>query len=516
MRLTRGFVLALLAFLFVYPLARLLLLPLAATGGPTDSWRPFANSAGFALLVGSIVAPLGAILARSLETKTGRTTGALGLGLWLLFLTPGYVLTTGWLVILTNPMIRNGVFGQLFLGPAGLVFLYALKALPFAVFVARATFAEASATLHEAALVLGLTAWRRWLLDLRLALPAMAAAFTVAAIETMQEFGIPATLGVTAKIPILTYAIYQRLNTTPTDFSGAALLCWWLIVSAALLALLQMAVQRRHQAALVHGRARHAARNLPHAGERAWLAAGAALLWGLGLAPPLLALVTVALGGALADTDSLDSVPRSLGYGAIAATLALAAGMAVLKLQHGRSLWFAVGMQGLLAANMAVPGLVLGAGYVIAFNNNALPLYGTALLLIVAYAAGALPAAVRLLGTATAQLDTKLDEAARIFALPLSTRFIDIEAALLARPGFHAWLLVAAAVMFELPVSELLYVPGEMPLGVAIVSADMMARYDVAARLALFGMAVLAALAALLSLAFRLGEGRCAPVRRVA
>lgn len=514
MRFSRGLVLALLAFLFVYPLARLLFLPLVAVGSATDSFPAFANSAGFALLVGAIVAPLGAMLAQILETRTGQTVRTLSLGLWLLFLTPGYVLTTGWLVIFTNPTVRNGGFGQLFLGPAGLVFLYTLKALPFAVFVARATFAEAGAMLHEAALVLGLVPWRRRLLDLRLALPAMAAAFTVAAIETMQEFGIPATLGVTAKIPILTYAIYQRLNTTPTDFTGAAQLCWWLITSAALLALLQMAVQRRHQAALVHGRARQAARSLPHAAERAWLAAGAVLLWGLGLGAPLLALAAVALGGSLADTDSLDSVPRSLGYGVIAATLALAAGIAVLKLQQGRSLWFAAGMQGLLAANMAVPGLVLGAGYVIAFNNDVLPLYGTALLLIVAYAAGALPVAVRLLATATAQLDAKLDEAARIFALPLSTRLIDIEAALLARPGLHAWLLVTGAVMFELPVSELLYVPGAMPLGVAIVSADMMARYDVAARLALLGMAVLAGLATVLSLALRLGRAGHAPERR--
>ncbi len=514
MRLMRGFALVLLAFLFVYPLARLLLLPLAGAGGAGDAFPAFANSAGFALLVGGVVAPLGAVLAQALESRTGRMVQALGFGLWLLFLTPGYVLTTGWLIVLTIPVLRNGGFGQLFLGPAGLVFLYVLKALPFAVFVARATFAQAGATLHEAALVLGVGPWRRRLLDLRLALPAMAAAFTIAAIETMQEFGIPATLGVIAKTPILTYAIYQRLNTTPTDFIGAAQLCWWLIASAALLAALQMVVQKRHQTVLVHGRARQPNRHLPHAGERIWLMVGVVLLWGFGLAAPLLALVAVALGGSLADTDGLDAVPRSLGYGVTAATLAMAAAIAVQKLQQGRALWFTAGMQGLLAANMAVPGLVLGAAYVIAFNNDFLPLYGTALLLVIAYAAGALPMAVRLLGTATAQLDAKLDEAARLFSLPLSTRLVDIEAALLARPGLHAWLLVAAAVMFELPVSQLLYVPGAMPLGVAIVSADMMARYDVAARLALLGMAALAVLAAVLSLALRLGAG--APERRAA
>ena len=150
---------------------------------------------------------------------------------------------------------------------------------------------------------------------------------------------------------------------------------------------------------------------------------------------------------------------------------------------------------------MAVPGLILGAGYVIAFNNDFLPLYGTVLLLIIAYTAGALPIAIRLMGTAIGQLDKKLDEAARIFALPSFVRLIDIEAALLAKPGLYAWLLVTASVMYELPISELLYVPGATPLGVAIVSADMMAQYGQAARLALLGLLSLGVLAAALSLA---------------
>jgi iron(III) transport system permease protein len=511
-RLLRGLALAVLAFLFVYPLARLLALPLFTGWREFSCWTALANSAGFALLVGMIAALLGTILAQALETLSGKMVRALDLGLWLLFLTPGYVLTTGWLVILTNPAVRNGVFGQFFLGPAGLVFLYTLKALPFAVFVQRATFAAAGAELSEAALVLSVVPWRRSLLRLRLALPAMAAGFSIAAIETMQEFGIPATLGVTAKIPILTYAIYQRLNTTPTDFAGAASLCWWLIGGAMLLALLQATVQRRHQAALVHGRARRAVRRSPSRLGEALLAASAALLWGLGLGAPLLALVSVALGPA-AGANDLNAVLRSLGYGMFAATLALGVGLFILKLQKTGSIWFTGFCQGLLAANLAVPGLILGAGYVIAFNNDVLPLYGTALLLVVAYSAGALPAAIRLLGTAFGQLDAKLDEAARIFALPMATRLIDIEAALLIRPGMQAWLLVVAAVMFELPVSELLYVPGAMPLGVAIVSADMMARYDVAARLALSGLSVLVVLAALLNFAFLLGR---APQRRIA
>lgn len=509
MRRLRYPALALLVGLFLYPLGRLLALPILHGAAPGRFWAALADSFGFAILAGLIAALLGMVLAELLERCRGKTARALDLGIWLLFLTPGYVLTTGWLIILANAAIRASLFGQVFLGAAGLLFLYVLKALPFSVFVARSTFAASGAALGEAALVLGLAPWRRRLLRFRLALPAASAAFAIAAIETLQEFGIPATLGITQKIPIITYVIYQRLNTTPTDFASAAMLCWWLIGGAAVLVLLQGAVQRRTQVALVHGKTRQAVRSRPSPGQGLMLAAGAALLWGLGLLPPLLALLHMAVSGN-AGMQDLDAVPRSLGYGALAATLAMAAAYFLLKLQQGRAAWFAACLQALLTGNMAVPGLILGAGYILAFNNDILPLYGTVLLLVIAYAAGALPAGIRLLGTAFGQLAAGLEEAGRVFGLDPATRLIDIEAALLLRPGLQAWLLMAAAVMFELPVSELLYVPGAMPLGVAIVAADSTARFAIAARLALLGMAALAGLAALLNtlLAFMAAPSR--------
>ena len=72
MRLARLLLLALLVFLFVYPLSRLLSLPLfsPATGG-ADA-RAYCDSLVLALLVGLIVAPLGAVLAQVLETMQGR------------------------------------------------------------------------------------------------------------------------------------------------------------------------------------------------------------------------------------------------------------------------------------------------------------------------------------------------------------------------------------------------------------------------------------------------------------
>src|SRR5271156_4960456 len=108
-----------------------------------------------------------------------------------------------------------------------------------------------------------------------------------------------------------------------------------------------------------------ARRNPPRdcaASETMLFGGSAALLWLLGVAAPMLALIGTALSGDIGATDMLDSVPRSLGYGTLAASLALALGVVVLKLQAGRARWFPALLQALLSANMAVPGLILGAG----------------------------------------------------------------------------------------------------------------------------------------------------------
>ena len=71
MRLARLLALALLAALFVYPLARLLMLPLFAGSDVSLCLPALANSVFFALLIGAIAAPLGALLAQALESLNG-------------------------------------------------------------------------------------------------------------------------------------------------------------------------------------------------------------------------------------------------------------------------------------------------------------------------------------------------------------------------------------------------------------------------------------------------------------
>ncbi len=490
-------ILILLLALFIVPLLRLLALPLLHPSPPIGAWRPVWDSLILALLTASIAAPLGGGLAWLITAYQGWIATLAALTLWALFLAPSYVLTTGWIILFSTPQTRLTLIGHGFFGLAGLLMLFVIKALPFVSFVTRATLSSVGAGLGEAALIHNLSRFRRLRIMLRLIAPALALGFAVAVIETMQEFGIPASLGTASKIPLLTYAIYQRLAETPTDFTGAALLCWRLVLIAAVVGVASLAAQRRG-ANLRSGRTRPVLRRRPGLLVTLLSAAVVVSLLTLGVLIPSACLLLRGFGQGWQSTPHLGAVLRSLGFGIIGASLATGTGIALLRLRKaGRSL-LTTTIDAALLANMAVPGLVLGASYILTFNNNFLPLYGTTALLIIAYAAGTIPLASRMVQGAFADLDRTLDEAARIHGLSVSTRAIDISASLLAQPLLYGLLIATSAIMFELPISELLYPPGATPLGVAIVGLDQMGSLGAAARLATLGIIAITGLAGFL------------------
>lgn len=508
----RAALLGLIVLLFVYPLLHLLALPVLAPPQAVGDWPAVANSLWLAMVTGLIAAPLGGLLAAFITNCSGLAASIAVVTLWALFLAPSYVITTGWIILFSHPALRDSLAGQLFFGSGGLLLLYVLKAVPFSGFVARATLSGGSAALVEAARVHGLSRPRRLAIQLRLVAPALALGFTVAVVETMQEFGIPATLGTASHTPLLITAIYRRLAQVPTDYAGAAVLCWRLVLIAGVLALASLTVQRRN-AALRSGRMRQLQRHPPNKRTAVALAVLLACILIVGFLVPAAALVQRGFGSGSWATPGLDAVARSLGFGVVGGTLALLTGFALLKLRAASARRVVALVDAALLANMAVPGLVLGAAYIVAFNNPILPLYGTAGLLIVAYAAGTIPLALRMVQGALADLDRNLDAAARLHGLSWRARVIDIEAALLAEPIGYGFLVAAGTIMFELPISELLYPPGATPLGVAIVTLDQMAEFGAAARLALYGLAAMAVFAVVLTASLHL---LVAPRRAVA
>lgn len=147
---------------------------------------------------------------------------------------------------------------------------------------------------------------------------------------------------------------------------------------------------------------------------------------------------------------------------------------------------------------MALPSIVMAAGYILVYNlsvmhSAGLALYGTTTLLSIAYVAGALPNNARILIGPLAQLHETLLTSARTHGSGAADAWRRVGLPVLSRFIVWVWLYRFAGTLLELPISELLYPPSQFPLSVAI--ERRLSTYDFAGGTAMEVVAVLGALA---------------------
>lgn len=489
--------LALFAGLTVYPLVRFLLFPFL--NGPgygiafarSVSFEALTNSVRIGLVSTLLALTIGIPLAWLFERRRWAMSGVTMLVLWLIFVTPSYLMTTGWQIFFSKKALAHSILARWFFSEAGIVFLLMLKGLPFATLTARTSWQAIGAELGDAASLHIERVWKRRAIMFQLLLPSAAAAFAVVFVENIQEFGIPATLGAQIHLPIVTYAIYERLATTPVDFEGAALLSWQLVILAVLAAVFQLYFASRYSSALVHGRRRAVAPPRCTFIEGGLALSGLIVLAGAGVVVPGAAIVTAALTPvreAAPPPIAWESLLYSAIYAFLAALMAISIAAPILLRQRAERGHFTKALGALSLANMALPGVVLGAAYLIAFNSPLLPLYGTPLLLVIAYVAAQVPVLLRFLQAPLEHIHPNLSDAARLHGVPRSIRLLDIDGPLLARPFLWGWMMAFGQIFFELPISELLYPAGRPPVAVALVWLNQSLHYTEEARLALAGI----------------------------
>lgn len=506
--------------LFVYPVARLLLMPWLPWLGPSGAEglhgvatslpvQAIVNTLRLGLASTMLAVPLGVLLGWWLERRLWAGRAALVVVLWLIFLTPSYLLTTGWQIVFSSTALHHGPLANLFFSQIGIVALLALKGLPFACLASRSSWRALGPEIIDAARLHIRSPAMRWGILIRLLLPAAGSAFAVVFIESIQEFGIPATLGAQIHLPIVTYAIYEQLATTPVDFTNAAWLSWALVIMALLAASVHLYLGGRYASALVDGRQRISVKGpcLPIERIAAAILLGFLAVFGVGI--PGAAVIHAALETPDAAATSAipvawNSLLYSTLYAVIAALMATLLAMTLVARKRNGTGWIGQATELLSLANMAIPGLVLGAAYVIAFNVRWLPLYGTPLLLIIAYVAAQVPMLTRFLQAPMGQIHKNLADAARIHGLPLQARIADIHMPLLSPPFIWGWCMAFGQIFFELPVSELLYPANAAPVGVTVVSLNQSLRFADASRLALVGIVLSLAIAGLMALVMRL------------
>jgi iron(III) transport system permease protein len=540
--------LILLLVLFIPTAAFLALAVSPRLFGQGQAWLTLANvktalngvtARGMAdsLLVSVAAAVAAAGIAAGVAWLVLRTTlpgrRAWTFGMWAILIVPTYIIGVGWQQVLGPEGLLPAAglpvawLRHVFFGPLGVTAVLAFRGVPFAYFAISAALAGIGRGFEDAVRTHGGGRIAALRVVLPILAPALLSALVIVFAESVGDFGVASTIAVTANFPVASYQVYASLASFPADFGVAAVVGWLLVLSVAAALVAQARVTRGRSYAVLGGRTRQAQPGpLP---PWAAIAAGA-WVWGffaVALGVPALgaltssflppgaqlrpANLTLAYYRQVLNSAGLgDSIWFSLRMALICGTCAVVLAAVVSRLISSPRAGVAGRLLDLtLLAALAIPGVVFGAGYIFAYNQPflsriGLGLYGTTLLLGLAYAATALPSSARVLSGPMSQLQRSLLAAARVHGASAAVAWARVAVPLLAQSLVWSWMLAFAGIFLELPISQLLAPAGITPVAVAITSALNSANLVQSSALSVAAMAVALAVIAVAATLYRL------------
>lgn len=445
---------------------------------------------------------------------------------------PGILYTVSW-IFLASPRIGllNSVLEPIF-GSApfnifsiwGMIWVEGLHSSPIVFLLMVAAFRSMDPSLEESALMSGasrLQTMRR--VTLPLVRPALLSAVLVILITSLESFEVPALLGLQEGIHVFTSRIYFVLRSYPPDRAAAGALA---------VSLLAVAVVGVLVARLLAGRGSKTYQTVTGKGFRPrpmdlgkWkpvVGAGILFYFFATVIGPLLILIYAALlpyyrSPSFAALKSftfdnfvtvfeMNSAGRALmnslilGVGAaviVMALMSVAAWISVRSTIPGRGI-----VEQLSFVPLVIPGIVLGLSISFVYLRSPIPIYGTLLILLIAYCTKYMPYGMRYATTSMTQISAELEESAQVSGASWWTTFRRVLLPLLS-PGIMAGFVYILVVSFrELSSSILLYSPGNEVLSILIWEQFENGSFNV---LAAIGVLMVVALIVMVTIAYKLG-----------
>lgn len=418
----------------------------------------------------------------------------------VLFLLPSIVAVVAWTLLLspTRGFVNHLLLWLLPLerppidiyGLGGMILVQGLSAAPFAYLIMAPAFATSDTTLEEAARMAGSGHWQTfWRITLPVARPALAATAILLFISGIEAFDIPQLLGAPKGIYTFTALIFHEIRVRePNDYGAATALALGL-QAAALLCMIAYRRSARLAARFETIKGKGYRVGIIDFGRARWLLfAGCAVFFGVTVILPLLATILVSLvpffsgfSLELFDNLTLDNYRRLLRHPALhrgavnSMVLAVVAGMACVALSA--AIAFIVAKRGTLPALMldnlamlpiCVPATVLGIGLLWGYIILPLPIYGTVLVLAIAYVTRYIPLALRTIVAGVTQIGGELEEASRIAGAAQLYTFRRVILPLVTSALFAAWVMLVMIFFREFSMSILLAGPSNPVLSVVL------------------------------------------------
>jgi len=421
--------------------------------------------------------------------------------------------------VLGMPALTFDVFSM-----AGLILVTVPHTFPFVYLLAASALESVDASMEESAQILGAGRWRTALaVTGPLVAPAVLSGALVAFVNAIALFGSQAIVGLPGRVFTLPTRIYALFDYPPQYGLASALS---LIFVALTVAALYM--QRRYLA-------RRSYVTLGGKGSRPQLVDLGAARWGIlafcvavfvvAVAAPYLTLLAVSVSRSwglhfwenltlqhyrfvLLEYDvTRRAIVNSLILASATATLAVLIGSFVGWLDLRTALRGRKLLDYASLVPLGLPGIVVAVALIQFWLRVPLPIYGTLLIILLAYTGRFIPLGVRSANAAFRQIDPTLEETARVTGAGWLRTFRSVTLPL-ARPGlFAGWLLVFVPALQELSASVLLFSSGSITLAVAVYNLYETGALGPVAALAIVTMLIITAA---IAVATRLGRGAAA------
>lgn len=446
---------------------------------------------------------------------------------------PGILYTVSW-IFLASPQIGllNSVLEPITGGSSpfnifsigGMIWVEGLHSSPIVFLLMVAAFRSMDPSLEESAFMSGasrLQTLRR--VTLPLVRPALLSAVLVILITSLESFEVPALLGLQDGIYVFTSRIYFVFRSYPRDLQAAGALAVTLLV----IAVIGVIVAR-----LLAGKGSKTYQTVTGKGFRPrpldlgkWkpvVGAGIVIYFFATVIGPLLVLLYAALlpyyqapswdafsqftFDNFVTVFEMRSAGRALTNSLILGLSAAAIVMALMSVAAWISVRSNIPGRGMVEqlsfVPLVIPGIVLGVSISFVYLRFPFPVYGTLLILLIAYMTKYMPYGMRYASTSMTQISSELEESAQVSGAGWFTTFRRVLLPLLS-PGLLAGFIYILVVSFrELSSSLLLYSPGNEVLSILIWEQFENGSFNV---LAAIGVLMVLALVVMVTIAYKLG-----------
>ena len=493
--------LAILAFLVVYPMSMLLVGAFTDGNPVVDGFRALQPSLrNFVTVLANPNVHLA--LANSLMACAGGTALAVAIGLafsWIVVRTNtplrGFI-AAGCMIPLFVPPLVAGVAWSILGSPktgllntafralgldlridlysmAGLILVFGIYYAPYVYMFTASALRNMDPSLEEASEVAGASAFSTlFSVTFPLIAPAIISSMLLSFVVMLGIYGVPAVLANQADLTVLTTYIFKLTAWSPPLYNTAAAVAMILMVVTALLVWLQQKVLAGRSFATVAGKA-FRPRSLD-LGPWRWFTFGLAVLYIV----VVVVLPTLALGVAafrkfmfIPTVESLfdlrqyslvhfnsifdnpltlRSIWNTMKVGAVTAVIGGVLAFAIGYTVHRTPVAGRSAIDLIATLPVAVPGLVIGVAYLWAWIGMPGGLYGTIWILALAFVARFMPDTVKALSTSFMQIHRELEEASWICGRGLLGTIRSIVLPL-ARPG----VIASMTLLFVLSIREL-------------------------------------------------------------